>query len=127
MSDERNTIDQLRQRVAGFVAARNWEVFHTPQNLSNAIAIEAAELMEHFLWLDADQAAVAMEDPERRAAVVDELADVMIYTLSLANALEIDISAAVMDKLGRNEARFPAEAWRGRARGVDDARRDTEG
>ena len=108
----------LRQRVAEFVAARDWEQFHVPKNLSIAIAVEAAELMEHFQWLTHEQAAAAMQDEARRAAVADELADVLIYVLSLANALGVDVSAAVLSKLERNERRFPIEAWRGRARGV---------
>jgi len=109
------------------VAARAWEVYHTPKNLSVAIAIEAAELMEHFLWLSPEQAVAAMEDPHRRAAVVDEPADVLIYALSLCNALGADIGEAVQAKLARNEERFPPEKWRGRARGVDDASVGTTG
>jgi len=108
----------LRQRVAEFVAARDWEQFHVPRNLSIAIAVEAAELMEHFQWLTHEQAAAAMQDEARRAAVADELADVLIYGLSLANALDVDVSTVVLSKLERNERRFTIEAWRGRARGV---------
>lgn len=117
MSDDRTTLAQLRRQVADFVAARDWESYHTPKNLSVAVAIEAAELMEHFLWLNAEQVAVAMQDAERRAAAADELADVLIYALSMANALEVDVSATVLAKLERNEERFPADQWRGRARG----------
>ncbi|MBE9508810.1 MAG: nucleotide pyrophosphohydrolase [Chloroflexi bacterium] len=115
MTDERTTLAELRQRVAEFVDARDWKQFHTPQNLSAAIAIEAAELMEHFQWLTGEQAAAAMQDEAKRAAVADELADVLIYALSLANALEVDVSAAVASKLERNEQRFPVKEWRGRA------------
>ncbi|MBN1177669.1 MAG: nucleotide pyrophosphohydrolase [Anaerolineae bacterium] len=126
-TDAHTSLAQLREWVADFIAARNWEVYHTPKNLSTAIAIEAAELMEHFLWLDAPQASAAMADPARKSAVADEMADVLIYTLSLANALEIDVAAAVKAKLERNEGRFPAEQWRGRAKGVQDAHRLAEG
>jgi NTP pyrophosphatase (non-canonical NTP hydrolase) len=115
------TLAQLRRRVAEFVAARDWESYHTPKNLSMAIAVEAAELMEHFQWLTHEQAGAALEDEARRAAVADELADVVIYCLSLANALDVDVSVAVLDKLARNDQRFPAAVWRGRARGVDGA------
>ncbi len=114
--DEDTTVADLRRRVAAFVAARDWEQFHSPGNLGQAIAVEAAELMEHFLWLTQEQAASALEDEVNRAAVVDELADVLIYALSLANTLEIEVSAAVLGKLERNERRFPVETWRGRAR-----------
>jgi NTP pyrophosphatase (non-canonical NTP hydrolase) len=118
MTDRVTTLADLRQRVAEFVAARDWERFHTPRNLSAAIGIEAAELMEHFQWLTNEQVAAAMQDEAKRAAVADELADVLIYALSLANALGVDVSTVMLGKLERNEQRFPAEEWRGRARGV---------
>jgi len=127
MADDKITLAGLRQRVAEFVAARDWEQFHTPRNLSVAIAVEAAELMEHFQWLTHEQAAVAMRDGVKQAAVADELADVLIYGLSLANALDVDVSTAVLSKLERNERRFPTEEWRGRARGVKDASGRTAG
>ena len=116
MPDETTTVAQLRRRVARFVTARDWAQFHTPRNLSEAISIEAAELMEHFQWLTEAQSAAAMEDEAERKAVAEELADVLIYALSLANALGVDVSQAVMDKLERNEHRFPVDRWRGRAR-----------
>jgi len=121
MMDQDTTIAELRQRVAEFVSARAWEQFHTPKNLSVAIAIEAAELMEHFQWLSMEQATSAVQDDEKRAAVADELADVLIYGLSLANALDVDVSKVVLVKLERNEQRFPVEEWRGRARAVQGA------
>ena len=121
MTDDDTTLADLRQHVAEFVAARDWEQFHTPGNLGSAIAIEVAELMEHFQWRTDEQVAVAMQDEAKRAAVADELADVLIYALSLANALDVDVSAAVLGKLERNEERFPAAEWRGNARGVQNA------
>jgi dCTP diphosphatase len=120
VTDRDTTLADLRQRVADFVAARDWQQFHTPRNLSVAIAVEAAELMEHFQWLTREQALVAVEDEEKQAAVADELADVLIYGLSLANVLGVDVSTAVLDKLTRNERRFPVERWQGRVRGVRD-------
>jgi len=118
VSDDETPLTDLRQRVAEFVSARDWEQFHTPKNLSEAIAIEAAELMEHFQWLTNEQAVAAVQDEVKRAAVADELADVLIYALSLANALSVDVSTAVLGKLERNELRFPVKEWRGRAREV---------
>ena len=118
MTDDKTTLADLRLRVAEFVAARDWEQFHTPRNLSTAISIEAAELLEHFQWLTDDQAAAAMQDETKRAAAAAELADVLIYALSLANALDVDVSTAVLGKLERNERRFTVQEWRGRARGV---------
>jgi len=123
MTDGETTLADILDAIAAFVSERDWEQFHSPQNLSQAISIEAAELMEHFLWLTAGQAAAVLDDDERRAAVVDELADVLIYGFSLANALDIDVSTAVREKLARNARRFPEAEWRGRARN-DVHRRD---
>ncbi len=120
IGDDEATVSDLRYAVAAFVAARDWEQFHTPQHLSAAIAIEAAELMEQFQWLTDEEAAAAMGSDGARAAVSDELADVLIYGLSLANALGLSVSGAVLSKLERNEERFPAEAWRGRTHPADD-------
>jgi dCTP diphosphatase len=114
--DAQTTVAALRQAVAAFVAARDWQPFHTPKNLSMSIAIEAAELMERFQWLTPEEAQVAVSDPQERAAVADELADVLIYCLSLSNALDLDVSAAVLGKLATNERRYRAGEFRGRFR-----------
>ena len=108
MMDATTTVDTLRQRVAAFVAERAWQVYHTPKSLSMSIAIEAAELMEHFQWHGNGASERAAAQPEVRGAVADELADVLIYCLALANKLDVDISEAVLAKLTRNELRFPA-------------------
>ena len=113
--DNHTTLADLRRRIAEFIAARDWEQFHTPKNLSASIAIEAAELVEHFQWLTDEQAATALQEEGKLEAVAEEMADVFIYLLSLANALGVDVSTAVLAKVERNEARFPAEEWRGRA------------
>jgi NTP pyrophosphatase (non-canonical NTP hydrolase) len=115
-TDAQTTVAALRQAVAAFVDARNWRPFHSPKNLSMSIAIEAAELMERFQWLSLDEATAAAWDPAERAAIADELADVVIYCLSLSNALDLDVSAAVLDKLQTNESRYPADQFRGRFR-----------
>ena len=115
-TDDRTTVGALRQAVADFVNARDWRPFHTPKNLSMSIAIEAAELMERFQWLTPDEALAAVGKPAERAAVADELADIVIYCLSLSNALELDVSSAVRDKLQTNEHRYPAGEFRGRFR-----------
>lgn len=105
--DEETTVGQLRAAVRQFVSARNWEIYHTPKNLAMSIAIEAAEIMEHFQWRTPEASSALVQDEGLRAEVADELADVLIYCLSFANACEIDVSAAIQKKLARNEARFP--------------------
>ena len=115
-TDAHTTVAFLRQAVADFVDARDWQPFHSPKNLSMSIAIEAAELMERFQWLTTEEAQEAVEDPAEQAAVADELADVVIYCLSLSNALDLDVSTAVLGKLRTNEHRYPAGEFRGRFR-----------
>jgi NTP pyrophosphatase (non-canonical NTP hydrolase) len=115
-TDASTTIGLLRRAVADFVSNRDWQPFHTPKNLSMSIAIEAAELMERFQWLTTEDAAASIREPEQRAAVSDELADITIYCLSLANSLDLDISSAVLDKLKVNEHRYPVDRFRGRFR-----------
>ncbi len=107
MTDAATTLADLRAEVHRFNDARDWHQFHTPKNLAASIAIEAAELLEHFQWSDAPS-------PDRLPQVVEELADVVIYCLTLANALEVDLSQAVRQKLARNDAKYPAEEYRGR-------------
>jgi NTP pyrophosphatase (non-canonical NTP hydrolase) len=114
--DTHTTVGVLRQAVAGFVDERDWQPFHSPKNLSMSIAIEAAELMERFQWLTTEEAQEAVGNRAELAAVTDELADIVIYCLSLSNALNLDISSAVLGKLQTNEHRYPAEEFRGRFR-----------
>ncbi|MFN8440364.1 MAG: nucleotide pyrophosphohydrolase [Caldilineaceae bacterium] len=111
--DATTTLSDLRGAVDHFVGARNWYRYHTPKNLAMSIAIEAAEIMEHFQWRDVQESSNAMQDPTLRAEVADELADVLIYCLSFANATGIDVSEAIYKKLARNEHRFPVAATSG--------------
>lgn len=115
-TDTQTTVGDLRAAVAAFVDARDWQPFHSPKNLAMSIAIEAAEILELFQWLDNDEAWAAGDDPAVRAGVAEELADVVIYCLSLSNALGLDVSSAVLDKLEANEDRYPADEFRGRYR-----------
>ncbi len=107
MPDDNITLADLRARVRAFVDERDWEQFHTPKNLAVSIAIEAAELLEHFQWTDEPA-------PNQLPQLLEELADVMIYCLTLANALDIDLSQAVIDKLALNARKYPVEVCRGR-------------
>lgn len=100
--------------MAEFVAERDWEQFHTPKNLAMSVAIEAAELMEPFQWLTPEASLKLKEDPARLQHVGEELADVLCYALALANRLELDVTQAVINKLGKNRQKYPAEQYRGR-------------
>ncbi|MBI1881983.1 MAG: nucleotide pyrophosphohydrolase, partial [Chloroflexi bacterium] len=86
-------IAAIQKAVRDFRDARNWRQFHSPKNLSMSIAIEAAELMEHFQWLTTvAAAALPQEDPAARQAIAEELADVLIYCFSLADVLDYDVA-----------------------------------
>lgn len=111
--DDQTTVGALRTAVHQFMDARDWHQYHSPKNLSMSIAIEAAEIMEHFQWYTTAQSVALVQDAAKRAEVADELADVLIYCLSFANNAGIDVSDAIMRKLTRNETRFPVERVRG--------------
>jgi len=106
--DSQTTVAALKQAVNEFITARDWQCYHTPKNLAMSIAIEAAEIMEHFQWRTVEESARLMTDEAARAQVADELADVLIYCLSFANQTGLDVSNAIRAKLARNEQRFPA-------------------
>ena len=111
-------LETLRLALREFAAARQWERFHSPKNLSIALMVEAAEVAEHFQWLTEERSA----NPEeaKRAAVALELADVLIYLVRLADRLHIDLLDAARRKLAINETRYPAEKVRGSARKYDE-------
>jgi NTP pyrophosphatase (non-canonical NTP hydrolase) len=102
------TLDDLSNRLRDFAAARGWEQFHTPKNLVMALSGEVGELIALFQWLTPGESAGVLSDPERKAEVLDELADVMIYLVRLADVLGVDLLAAADAKIDRNEHRFPA-------------------
>jgi NTP pyrophosphatase (non-canonical NTP hydrolase) len=112
--DERTTIAELRALVSRFVDERDWRQFHSPKNLSMSLAIEAAELMEHFQWLTIEASREIAADPSRRNAVAEELADVMCYALALANELGIDVAQTLAGKMLKNAEKYPAVEFRGR-------------
>ena len=112
--DRETTLEQLRELVRAFVLARDWRQFHTPKNLSMSLAIEAAELMEHFQWLTADESRAIAGEPDKLAEVGEELADVLCYALALANELGLDVSQAIRDKMLKNAIKYPADEYRGR-------------
>ena len=116
MQDKTATVAELRERVMGFAREREWEQFHSPKNLSMALAAEAGELMEPFLWTDSAGSLAVTRAPDKRAAIEDEIADVVIYALEFANVCGIDLAAAIEAKLAKNAAKYPVEKARGNAK-----------
>jgi NTP pyrophosphatase (non-canonical NTP hydrolase) len=103
--------DRIRKQVRQFVVERDWDQFHSPKNLSMALIVEAAELVEHFQWLTEEQSCELA--PEKLAEVELELADIQIYLISLAQKLQLDLVAAVDKKLVLNAQKYPADQVRG--------------
>src|SRR5437764_6706984 len=99
MGDTNTNIDDLKALVRQFVDERAWQPFHSPKNLAMGIAVEAAELMECFLWLDLPASYEAAKDAKQREAITDEMADVFCYLLNLSNVLGIDLSEALRGKM----------------------------
>ncbi len=97
---------ELTARIRAFADARNWEKFHTPKNLSMAVAGEAGELVAEFQWLTSEESTLASLSPEQLQAIKLEIADVQIYLLRLADVLNLDIPTAVIEKMEINESRF---------------------
>jgi dCTP diphosphatase len=116
MSDSETTVAELRELIRRFVEERDWRQFHAPKNLAMSLAIEAAELMEHFQWISTDESREIGANPGALAEVSDELADVLCYALAMANQLNIDLSTAIRSKMIKNEGKYPAEDFRGRAK-----------
>jgi NTP pyrophosphatase (non-canonical NTP hydrolase) len=120
LTDSATTVSELKSRVLAFARVRDWEQFHSPKNLSMALAAEAAELMEHFLWATPEQSSAIAREPSKRAKIAEELADIVIYALEFANATGLDVAGAVEVKIASNEKKYPVDKARGRAEKYDE-------
>jgi len=115
-SDQDTTIAALKKKVKKFVDDRDWAKYHNPKDVAMSITIEAAELVEIFQWVKDSEQDGVLEDPAKRQKLKDELADVMIYCVSLANVLDIDIGQAVFQKIAKNEGKYPVDRIKGNYR-----------
>jgi len=102
-----DSLIELRDALRRFAAERDWEQFHSPRNLAIALNVEAGELLEHFLWSDTSADPVKLRE---------EVADVLLYLVRLADRLDIDLAAAARDKIARNAEKYPVERARGHSR-----------
>ena len=113
MNDKKTTVDNLKVFVKDFVDERDWSQFHNPKNISMALAIEASELMDIFKWDSNDESEKKMSVDISRQDAIDELADVIIYSIAFANKNDIDISDAILQKMKKNEEKYPSENFKG--------------
>lgn len=112
--DNTTTIAEIKNLIEKFVVQRDWAQFHSPKNLSMAISIEAAELMDLFKWHTESESIEIMRRADIRSAVSDEIADIIIYCLAFANRNEIDIAKGIKRKIRKNRSKYPARSFRGR-------------
>jgi NTP pyrophosphatase (non-canonical NTP hydrolase) len=115
LTDKTATLAKLKTKVLAFARERDWEQFHAPKNLTMALAAEAGELMEHFLWGTPEESRVQVQEKKLRTKVEEELADVVIYALEFANMTGIDLAAAIESKMAANAKKYPVEKARGRS------------
>ena len=111
-------MEELKRKLRKFAQARDWDQFHSLKNLAMALSVEVAELVEHFQWLSQCQSYV--EDTEKRTQISQEIGDILIYLVRLADKLDIDPLQAALDKVEINERKYPADAVRGSARKYND-------
>jgi dCTP diphosphatase len=113
-----DSLQELRNALRQFAADRDWDQFHSPKNLAIALNVEAAELLEHFQWVP-DVESVGIP-PATRAKVREELADVFLYLIRLADKLDVDLTIAAAEKIQINAAKYPIEKARGSSKKYTD-------
>jgi NTP pyrophosphatase (non-canonical NTP hydrolase) len=106
MTDKKTTILDLKKKIREFIAQRKWEKAHSPKNLAMSIAIETAELMEHFQWITEEQSRKKFSAKQLKE-IEDELADVAIYLIDLCDVLRVDLSKAIKEKMVKNSKKYP--------------------
>jgi NTP pyrophosphatase (non-canonical NTP hydrolase) len=109
-----NVLRELRDALRKFAGKREWDQFHSPKNLAAALSVEAAELLEHFQWLSEAQS--ARLPPKQLASVREEMADVLLYLIRLADKLDVDLVDAARQKMRRNAVKYPVKKSRGNSR-----------
>jgi NTP pyrophosphatase (non-canonical NTP hydrolase) len=113
-------VEQIQKQLRVFAKERDWEQFHTPKNLAAALVVEASELLEIFQWLNDAQAISIKDDVARMRKIEEEMADVTLYLLRLADVLSLDLQKAVDRKLSLNAKKYPVEKARGNAKKYND-------
>jgi NTP pyrophosphatase (non-canonical NTP hydrolase) len=109
MDDTTATFEQVKEQLAEFNRSRNWDEYHNPKDLAVSISIEAAELLENFQWKQTRQPEEIKQDEELTGNIKDEMADILIYLFIMANRLDIDLSSTMLEKVKKNEGRFPSD------------------
>lgn len=109
-------LEKLKTEVDKFASDRDWDQFHSVKNLAMALSVESSELLEIFQWMSEEDSNMVMNTPEKYQKVQDEVADVFVYLLRLSGKLNIDLEAAVKNKMIKNAEKYPVELSRGNAK-----------
>ena len=115
-NDTNTTIETLITQVRKFLRERDWEKYHNPKDLAESICIEASELLQLFQWVKPEESEQFKNNPLKVQRIKEELADVVLYCLSMANTLDIDLTHAIVEKIEQNKKKYPADSYRGKAR-----------
>jgi len=113
MAKDNITLEQLKGLVKQFIDERDWQKYHNPKNLAMSISIEAAELMEFFQWLTMEESILLKDNKAKFEKIKEEVADIIIYCLSIGNVLDIDLSKAILDKIEKNKSKYPISKYKG--------------
>ena len=114
-NDQNTVVKALIIEVREFLHERDWEKYHTPKDLAESICIEAAELLQLFQWIKPEESNQFKNDPSKINQIREELADVVIYCLSMANTLSLDLTKAVLNKIKQNKEKYPTDRYKGKA------------
>ncbi|MDI6782401.1 MAG: nucleotide pyrophosphohydrolase [bacterium] len=107
------TFEELKALIQQFIDDRDWQKYHNPKNLSMSISIESAELMEIFQWLTIDESIALKDNRAKFEHIKEEIADIVIYCLSLCNVLDIDLNQAIVEKIEKNRSKYPTSKYKG--------------
>jgi NTP pyrophosphatase (non-canonical NTP hydrolase) len=117
--DANTTINELKEEIKNFIKKRDWEKYHNLKDLAESICIEAAELLEIFQWRKIEEIEKLIENEKFKIKISEEIADIIIYLLSMSENAKIDITKAVLNKIKKNEEKYPIEKYYGKAH-IDD-------
>lgn len=115
LKDAETSIGNLRDVVRRFINNRDWEKYHNPKDIAESVCIEAAELLQLFQWVKPGESMEFKHDSSRMKRIEGELADVILYCLSMANTLEIDLTTAILNKVELNSEKYPVDLYKGKA------------
>jgi len=113
--DANTTINELKEEIKNFIKKRDWEKYHNLKDLAESICIEAAELLEIFQWRKIEEIEKLIEDEKFKIKISEEIADIIIYLLNMSESAKIDITKAVLNKIKKNEGKYPIEKYYGKA------------